>query len=583
MQTVLCCGHRNPDSDSICSAFAYAHLKNEITKRETLDRERLDLLRRSTSTKDLSLAVVENVSNRNVYIATRCGEPNAQTRFIFSKANATLPRYQRDALLHVSDAMTKTVKHIEDDAPVAEALDMLQKSIHRDMILPVVDKDSYVLNGVLSLSHISSFTLNGYTIDDPLHSIVPANIHKVLDGFVIKRATPHYDSMKVQLMICSMELYEVVDILDKTTNPIALIIGQRSDILKFVMESMQEKVVAIILVGMDPQKEVRIDFSHYRGLVYASPVDSAETLRKIVLSTPCSEVMECCQHFTPQTYLEEAKQFLIKQGHRGLPVCDTEKRLLGILTRTDVLKAPKKKLIMMDHNELQQAIEGADQADIVEIVDHHRLGTIKTNNPINFICKPVGSTCTLVTQQFKLQQFPIPQEVGMVLLGGIVSDTLGLKSPTATIDDFFAVNELAEVTGVDWEEFAKEVLSASEGLANRSPKEAIGADFKTYEEYGFSFGIGQVEVSNLQEVNSVKKALMETILSVRDEHKLDFAMLMITDVAHGESILLTSPHKTVEGQLSYKPVCLKDRLYHMPGVLSRKKQLLPEILRLLQE
>ncbi|MCD8491102.1 MAG: DHH family phosphoesterase [Geovibrio sp.] len=235
----------------------------------------------------------------------------------------------------------------------------------------------------------------------------------------------------------------------------------------------------------------------------------------------------------------------------------------------------------MDHNELSQAVDGAETALIHEIVDHHRLGTIKTKTPIHFFAKPVGSTCTLVYQQYIINGVEIDRETASILLSGILSDTVILKSPTTTEEDKRAVSALAELAGINYEEYGVEIFSATDSLKTRDPQSIINTDFKIYEEYGIKVGISQVEVVTLQEMDEVKNNLIQAISINTNEKGLDWGMLLVTDIIMERSILLTTGFEAAEKILAYNRT--EDRCFDLPGVLSRKKQLLPEILRVLEE
>ena len=217
----------------------------------------------------------------------------------------------------------------------------------------------------------------------------------------------------------------------------------------------------------------------------------------------------------------------------------------------------------------------------MEIVDHHRLGTIKTSSPVTFYAKPVGSTCTLVYQLFKTYKVDIPRKYALLLLGGMLSDTVIMKSPTTTQDDINAINDLASLCEVDAKEYGVEIFSATDSLTSRSAKDIIGTDFKIFEEYGIRFGISQAETVTLTQLGEVKDKLKNELSNIKENNKLDWMMLLVTDIIKEESQLLTTGFAPAEQILGYKK--LEDKLFFLPGVLSRKKQLLPEVSRILEE
>lgn len=271
---------------------------------------------------------------------------------------------------------------------------------------------------------------------------------------------------------------------------------------------------------------------------------------------------------------EEAKAKLSASKKRGLAVYD-ENGFAGFVTRRCFLKAPRYNVILVDHNEPRQSIKGIETANILEIIDHHRLDAVKTELPIFIDAGPLGSTCTIVYKQFERHGVTPDPLTAKVLLAGIVSDTLILKSPTTTSVDEKAAHALAAIAGVDIEKFGLSMFDSMEGLKTREPEAAISADFKTYVEKGEKVGIGQCEVTTLRDVDEYKDAYLEALEFIRKKNGLDWALLMITDVLREQSILLTTEHRA-NRHLTYN--LISDRVYDMPGVMSRKKQLLPEVL-----
>ncbi|MCR4923881.1 MAG: DHH family phosphoesterase [Lachnospiraceae bacterium] len=270
---------------------------------------------------------------------------------------------------------------------------------------------------------------------------------------------------------------------------------------------------------------------------------------------------------------EEAKSLITSFKKRGLAVFDGDE-FAGYVTRRCFLKAPSYKVILVDHNEARQSIPGIETATIVEIVDHHRLDASKTSLPIFIDTEPVGSTCTIVYQSF-LRHRIIPDEyTAKVMLTGLISDTLILKSPTTTVVDVNTAGALATICQVDINEFGNEMFSHVESLASREPKAAILSDFKKYTEEGVNMGIGQCEVTTLNDIEDYRDTYLEILENIREEEKLDWAVVMITNVLKEHSILLTTGFRS-EKNLPYNMI--REKVYDMPDVMSRKKQLLPEM------
>ncbi len=283
--------------------------------------------------------------------------------------------------------------------------------------------------------------------------------------------------------------------------------------------------------------------------------------------------------FDALDYFEDGKAIMIKSKLRGFPVYEDNK-YIGYVTRRCFLESPKHNVILVDHNEASQSIKGLETANIVEIIDHHRLGALKTILPIYMDIEPLGSTCTIVYQQY-LKHNIKPNEIeAKVLLAGLISDTVILKSPTTTKTDIDTANDLTKLAKVNLNEFAEKMFSSMGGLTADVANEKIESDFKIYAENGVSVGIGQCEVVTLRDLDNYKEAYLKTLDEVRLKNSLNWAMLMITDVIKETSVLLTTDFK-LNKNIQYKKI--ENNIYDMPGVLSRKKQLLPDILSLINQ
>jgi len=544
MPEVIIIGHKNPDSDSVCSAYAYAELKN------------------LTDGKD------------NKYTPARCGNLNKQTRFIFDKFGLTTPKFVGDVYTKVCDVMTRKVVAIDANDPIKGVMKNIDELKIR--ITPVVSGGNN-LEGVISVLEIAHFFTPNDEDGRPVYLFRGSNFEKSIKGYTYSRG--EQDEFEASLVIGAMPFERFRERMETfDTNKSILIAGKRRDIIEY---AIQEELPAIMLTGIRGESDIDIDFTGYKGWVFISELDTAETMRNLLLSIPAKFFMTTDVPQIGETdYLDAAGDVLMSVDHKGLPVTD-DGRLIGILTRSDIIKKVQKELILMDHNELSQAVDGAETSKIVEIVDHHRLGTIKTKTPIHFFAKPVGSTCTLVFQQYRINGLEPSIEAASVLLSGILSDTVILKSPTTTQQDIDAVNALAELTGLDYEKYGVEMFSSTDNLKSRKTDDIISTDFKVFSEYGKTFGIGQVEVVNLEELEGVKDELLQGLEKTKMSKGLDWSMLLVTDIIREESVLLTSGYAIAEKLISYKET--GERRFYLPGVLSRKKQLLPEILRVLED
>jgi manganese-dependent inorganic pyrophosphatase len=276
---------------------------------------------------------------------------------------------------------------------------------------------------------------------------------------------------------------------------------------------------------------------------------------------------------------DEAKKTLLGSDLRGLPVLK-EGAFAGVVTRRSFIEKPRRKIIMIDHNESAQSIPGAHDADIREIIDHHRLAAEKTNAPIYVFSKPLGSSCTLVYLHYRMHGIAIEPPYAVLMLSGLLSDTLILKSPTTTDEDRAAAKDLATIAGLDILTYGREIQSKMTTLENLDPYKTASGDFKIYQDLGISTGIAQVETVSLDGLDEVMPAFQVALGRVKKEHNLDWGLLLVTDVLTEDSVLLMTPFEKAEDHLAFQKI--GEGLYNLPGVVSRKKQLLPEILRVME-
>lgn len=543
MEKVFICGHKNPDTDSVASATSYAYLKNQI-------------------------------STEYEYVPIRCGTVNDQTKFIFQKAEATLPEYMKDIYPKVIDSMTTNLITAEATDPLSKFMRILREKNLRFM--PVINQSQEYV-GMLGVNDVTELFLRDDRQQKPIFDLRADTLRRSLKGTILN--VGEMEEFKASVVVATMAYDDfnehVKNVADEEHT--LLITGNRQNILQ---DAFKKKYPAIIIVGLSEEACKNLDFGDYKGWVFYSPFDSSQTIRCVEMATPIGKLLNKIEPCAPHDYIDSVADAISKSGTKSLPVV-SDGKLVGVITGTDILKRKRAKLIMMDHNEATQAIDGVESAELMEIVDHHRLGTIKTSSPVTFFAKPVGSTCTLVYQLYKANRVEIPNKIAMLLLGGMLSDTVIMKSPTCTQDDIAAIEDLASQCGLDAKEYGVEIFSATDGLTSRSPKDIISTDFKIFEEYGVRFGISQAETVTLAQLGEVKDKLREELYNVKENNRLDWMMLLVTDIIKEESQLITTGFEPGESIFGYKK--LEDKLFYLPGVLSRKKQLLPEISRILEE
>lgn len=533
MKEVYITGHKNPDLDSVCSAFGYAVLKNMIDK-------------------------------ENHYNAIRCGHLSDVLKKQFSFLSITPPPYLSDIRPKVGDVMIKTDEKVEANEPIFNLVKAY--NTNRPTVFPVYEKNKF--KGLLSIDDITSFFLRDNSEEVPTYTFTVDNISAVIPGTLIQRGEK--ERFDASLLAGAAAFNQFQQIITPESKNV-VVMGQRK---KYVEYAASMSVPAIIITTSSSLGD--IDISKYKGLVYVTKLGTAETLRRLRMATEVGLIMgkETLSLQISDLY-DDGKEMLSESKLRGISVYDG-KEWKGYVTSRCFLNKPRHSVILVDHNEGGQSIKGIEDADILEIIDHHRLDALKTNVPLFIDSEPVGSTCTIIYQMFLRHNIVPDEETAKALLAGVISDTLILKSPTTTSLDRATAGALAAISGeYDIHSFGEKLFSFTDSLSSKDPEEAISSDFKTYKEKGVKLAIGQCEVTTLKDFNEYCDKYLKALEKVRKKNSLDWAMLMITDVLRDKSILLTTESK-LNKALQWNKI--KDNVYDMPGVMSRKKQVLPEVL-----
>lgn len=548
MQTIVI-GHKNPDMDSICSALAYAHLKRELG--------------------------VENVC------AARAGATNERIDYVLEKFHVSAPVFISDLSPKVLDVMQPNVVSVGKDDSVYEAMQMVEK--YRLRGLPVVDEDKKCL-GLLSMFMIShhffpsgeeaALTREVYT------SLL--DIARVLEGKVLAGGEGMEVEEQLKLMVVAMSVesfsrrYEAMG----GGKNVVMITGDREQVQEM---GIDYGVKAIVITGGVPVSEKILKKAEAAGVtILGSPQDTATTVLMARGAVHAGRMIEedyIC--FNPNTSLEAARKVAADASGFVFPVVDEEERLVGILSKSDFLRSIPRQLILVDHNELSQAVDGADQVPIVEILDHHKIGGFSTSSPMLFWNNPVGSTSTIVAMCYEQAGVPIPKPMAGLLMAGLISDTLNLTSPTATPTDEKIMKKLSEITGEDPAQLAEEIFSVGSPLLTLTPEQAVVADSKEYEESGVRFTVAQIEELNFSHFEEKEEALREALETHQKGNRLFFAALMVTDINTQNSRLLVAGPDQLKESIDFPLRSVG--VWEMAGVVSRKKQLLPFLLTCLEE
>ncbi len=541
-EQVFVAGHKNPDMDCTCAAWCYAAFK------QTIDPTR-------------------------IYTPIRSGPLSEQIRQVFKQADRAAPVHFDTIAPTVGLVARQSPSLIHPDDPILDVFSAVK--IKTISSIPVIETDG-TFRGMVGINEITSWVVEQNQGLRPIYSFLVKNFDHVLPGTVIHQG--EQDRFEASIVTVSMPVDVALHRLEEMKAPPVLVVGNIADVLR---HAVKNQFPAIILTGIASVKELAVDFGGYTGTVFLSGTDTAESIRLLRLSTPVYTIMDRdVPRLQAKTPFEIAKNQLINSTYRGLPVFSDED-FIGVVSRRSFIERPRPKLIMVDHNELSQAVDGAEHADILEIVDHHRLAPPSTTQPIAVTTRVVGSTCTLVYEEFINRGLAIEPAVALLLLSGIVSDTVNLQSPTTSESDRRAMLRLETITGISAAEHAQSLFAQIKALGSREPREIILSDFKKYDHQGVDFGIGQVEVTTLTDSDSYGPRLLEALETVARDQRLDWTMLIVTDVIKRNSLLLSSGHPAAESHLPFRQ--LAERIFDLPGVLSRKKQLLPEIIRVITD
>lgn len=537
-KSTIIIGHKNPDTDSICSSVGYAALKKALGEADV--------------------------------IAARAGNINPQTDFVLRYFRKEPPIYLSDVYPKIRDVMTRDIASAPSKAPLCSVINSMGKKNVRFM--PVTESGRPV--GLLLLSALAEQLI--VKTPAPTREIYTSigNVMEAIQARPLHILSPD-EEFTTSMFVGAMSEESFIDVI-KRCNPkgCIVIVGDRDAIQKAAIN----RAVRLLIVtgGLGVSAETLQLAKDNNVSVIISPFDSAATTWLTQLSSPVDYF--CTRDFVSVPETDTVREFKVRIKNGMAVVTSADGLLTGVIAPGDFLRPSGIRLILVDHNELFQAVDGAEEVEIIEVVDHHRLGNFHTSTPIRFINEPVGSTSTLIAEKFFRDGIEPEATIAGLLLSGIISDTLMLKSPTSTDRDRAMVERLSKIAGVDPISFSRELFKAGSGLSGKAPFDVIKADFKAYDVKGKKFGMGQVEVVGFGEFYDARKSLEEELLRLKEAEGYALAGLLITDISYGNSLFLAVADSAVSSALGYPSV---DRnLYELKGVLSRKRQVVPHILNL---
>ena len=539
-------GHRNPDTDAICSALAYA-----------------DFLRQ-TSRPDA--------------IAACCGTPNERTEFVLRKAGLASPKIMMDIRPELEDVCNlDPITAQKGDVFFEVYQRMLDNGVRA---IPVLDHDRRVI-GIVTLLDLLQLMLRGGV--DPVKSReVRTTLDKVVD--VIGGTYQHsVDTGRVDDLVLTVGAMSADGFISRVrafpAERLLVVSGDRPTIQ---LPAVETGVRALVVTGGYQLSGGLLQLAEARGVtVINSPYDTATTTMRIKAAHLIDSVINPDFMKLPARMpVAGARQQVYRSPQMVFPVVDGD-RLVGVISKSDLVHPPKPQLVLVDHNEISQAVQGADEAEVLEVLDHHRLGgSLKSTNPIRFQMEPVGSTCTLVAKMFRHAGIDPTPGVALCMASGMISDTLNLRSPTATDVYRDLLRWLQKFCDVDLDQFASEFFQVGSALRSRDSDQVVREDCKEFEESGRRFSISQIEEIGFDLFWNRKEELSRSLEELAKSAELEFSALLITDISSNGSLLLMSREPDGWEEINYPQ--LEDRLYQLDEVVSRKKQLLPLICSLLE-
>ncbi|MFR6295387.1 MAG: putative manganese-dependent inorganic diphosphatase [Thomasclavelia ramosa] len=536
---VFVSGHKNPDSDSICSAIAYADFLFKI--------------------------------GRYNAVPVRLGEINKETEYILKRFHLEIPVLLKTVKQKVEDLDYDKVTVFSKELTLKTAWSLMKQQNLKSA--PVSDDHNQLL-GLLSTSNI----IEGYMDEWDSQILKAANtpIENVIDTLdaSILYLDKQLKTIKGEVHIAAMTGEEAMKRVNE--NDVVIVGGDRDEAVEHLIKA---KVSLIILTGSLAISKELLDKCEAEHIsVISTPFNTFMASQQIIQAIPVEYVMQKggLMTFSTDDTVDYVKEVMSETRFRSYPVLDFMGRVVGSISRFQVLNGMKKKVVQVDHNERSQAIDGIEEAEILEIVDHHRVADIQTIGPVLFRSEPVGCTATIVAKCYKEHGLEIPSDMAGIMLGAIISDTLLFKSPTCTPTDTKIARELAQIAGVDIQEFGMEMFKAGTSLAGKTVEEIFNQDYKKFTFGDLSAGVAQVNTMDIEGFAPYKAEMLAYMDQVARENHMEFTMLLLTDVINATSEVFVAGPRPDYVANAFK-VELVDQQASLPGVISRKKQVVPVI------
>ena len=543
-------GHKNPDTDSICAAITYSYLKNSEKSDE---------------------------SNKALFIPKRAGEFNAETAFVLNYFKADEPELITDVGTQVRDINIRKTEGVSSHISMKKAWEMMK--ILKVVTLPVVSAKNK-LEGLIVTGDIAKSYMDVY--DNSILSIARTqyrNIMETLEGKIVTgNEHGYFVKGKVVVGVGTAEVLEnciedddLVIIGDREENQLlcidsncsCLIVTNNYEISQKVIEAAEQRDVVIISTPYDT-------FTVARLINQSMPIKFFMTKNDIIF-------------FNLDDYVDDVRDTVAKIRHRDFPILDDNQNYIGMFSRRNLMNVKKKQIILVDHNEKSQAVNNIEEAEILEIIDHHRIGSLETMAPVYFRNQPLGCTATIFYQMYCEKGVEVTPQIAGLLCSAILSDTLMFRSPTCTAIDKETALKLAEIAEIEVEEFAQKMFEAGSNFANKTEEEILNQDFKIFYASEYSFGVSQVSAMSRQELDKVQERIIPIMEKIRVDKKVDMIFVMLTDILNESTYLIYSGDNSASVAAQAFKMQHDETGLMLKGVVSRKKQLIPNLINVLAE
>ena len=543
---VVVIGHRNPDTDSICSAIAYAELKNRT-----------------------STLVCE---------PRRAGKMNQETEFVLKKFGVTPPRMCTDVNPKIRDVDYREMPGIPGSTSLRRAWKIMRDQQIDTLSITSADNE---LEGIITVKDLATANMDVFDTAVLAKSRTSyKNILETLNGtMVVGNADAVCTTGHIKIGTATPELLE-----SSVEKGDIVILSNRYESQLCAIE--KEASLLIICNGAKVGRTIQRIADETGVAIMTTPVDTYAAGKLISQCAPISYYMtrDDILKFTLVTPVADVLRVMAKVRHRYFPILDEDGKYCGMVSRRNVIALRKRRIILVDHNEATQAVEGFDQAEILEIIDHHRIGSLETSGPVYFRNQPVGCTASIITQMYDENGVDVPPQIAGLLLAAILSDTLAFRSPTCTPVDENAAKRLAKIAGVDIEEFSTEMFEAGEKLDGKTPEEVFLQDFKVFMCGDIRFGVAQGSYMTRKNLQAAQALLQPYLEEARNKQNVEDLYMLLTDVPKEESVVICTGRYAAEvlsNGFESRPAA--DGSWTLPGVVSRKKQFIPAMMSAYQE